>query len=44
VTYVWDEGGIEKRDQHVAKAADETYTITCASAPLMKSLIIEAAQ
>ena len=44
VTYVWEEGGIEKKDVHVAKAATETYTIKCESAPLMKSLILELAK
>ena len=43
VTYVWDENGTEKRDVHVAKAANETYTIACATRPLLKSLIVERA-
>lgn len=44
VTYVWEEGGQEKRDVHVAKAAQETYKITCATKPVMKSLVVELAE
>jgi hypothetical protein len=44
VTYVWDEGGAEKRDVHVAQSPNETYTITCAGAPVMKSIVFELAQ
>ncbi len=43
ITYVWEEEGAEKRDVHVATKAAETYTITCAKPPLMKSLILELA-
>jgi len=43
VTYLWEEGGIEKKDEHVARAAKEVYTITCESTPQMKSLIVELA-
>ena len=43
VTYLWEEGGIEKVDEHVARAANEVYTITCESNPQMKSLIVELA-
>ena len=38
VTYLWEEGGIAKKDVHVAKQPQETYTITCGSAPVMKSI------
>jgi hypothetical protein len=41
VTYVWDEGGQEKRDVHVAGKAQESYTIRCAEKPVLKSLIVE---
>ena len=41
VTYVWEEGGAEKRDAHVAAKPEETYTIQCAQRPLMKSLTVE---
>jgi len=44
VTYVWEENGAEKRDVHIAKQANETYTITCATKPLLKSLIVERAE
>jgi hypothetical protein len=44
ITYVWDEGGQEKRDVHVARKPDETYTIECAAKPTMKSLVVERAK
>ena len=44
VTYVWEEGGAEKRDVHVAKSAEDTYTITCGPKPLMKSIVLELAE
>ncbi len=44
VTYVWEEGGLEKKDVHVAKSPEEKYTITCESTPVMKSLVIELAK
>jgi len=44
VTYVWAEGGAEKRDVHVAQKPIETYKITCAAAPVMKSIILELAE
>ncbi|MGA2035591.1 MAG: hypothetical protein ABSG68_25360, partial [Thermoguttaceae bacterium] len=44
VTYVWEEGGLEKKDVHVARSAAETYTIACESTPVMKSLIVELAK
>ncbi|MBM4032090.1 MAG: hypothetical protein FJ291_09930 [Planctomycetes bacterium] len=44
VTYVWDEGGAEKRHVHVATKPAETYKITCASKPTMKSLVVELAE
>lgn len=44
VTYVWEEGGLEKKDVHVARSPAETYTISCESAPVMKSLIVELAK
>ena len=43
VTYIWDEAGREKRNVHVAKTPNETYTITCAARPAMKRLIVELA-
>lgn len=44
ITYLWEEGGIEKRDVHVARQPNETYQITCESAPVMKSIILELAE
>jgi len=44
ITYVWDEAGVEKRDVHIARSPKDTYTIKCAAAPLMKSLILELAE
>ena len=44
VTYVWEEGGLEKKDVHVAKTPEENYTITCESTPVLKSLVVELAK
>ncbi|MHB1035627.1 MAG: hypothetical protein ACYC35_11800 [Pirellulales bacterium] len=44
ITYVWEEGGLEKRDVHVATKPEETYTIRCASKPEMKSIVLELAK
>ena len=44
VTYVWEENGQAKRHVHVARKANETYSITCAGEPLMKSLAVELAE
>jgi hypothetical protein len=41
ITYTWEEGGIEKKDVHVAKSPNETYQITCAAKPKMKSVALE---
>ena len=41
VTYVWEEGGVEKRDVHIARKPEETYAITCGDAPVMRSLIVQ---
>ncbi|NQT51539.1 hypothetical protein HQ576_05790 [bacterium] len=43
VTYAWTEDGAAKRHVHTAKAAEETYTITCAGKPAMKGLTVELA-
>jgi hypothetical protein len=43
VTYLWEEGGIEKKDEHVAKTANETWKIKCDGKPKMKSIIMELA-
>lgn len=44
VTYVWTENGQEKKDVHKAVKPNETYTIQCATQPVMKSLIVELAK
>ena len=44
VTYVWQEGGEEKRSVHVARRPRETYRIRCGAAPRMRSLIVEPAE
>ena len=41
ITYVWDEGGVEKSHVHVARKLNQTYEIVCGEPPLMKSLILE---
>jgi len=43
VTYTWDEGGTERTDVHIAKALEDSYKITCASQPTMKSITMELA-
>ena len=44
ITYVWEEAGVEKRDQHVARGPAETYEISCPEKPRMKSIIVELAE
>ena len=44
ITYVWDEGGQEKTDVHVAKAATDTYTIHCGEKTTSKSFTMELAE
>ena len=44
VTYIWTEDGERKENVHIAKTPNDTYTITCAKKPLMKSLIVELAE
>jgi len=44
VTYLWDEAGASKSDEHIAKSASEKYTIHCDNKPTMKSLIVELAK
>jgi hypothetical protein len=43
VTYVWEEDGVEKKDVHVARSPNETWTIKAESPPLMKSLVLQLA-
>ena len=44
ITYLWEENGVAKQDVHVAKSARDAYAITCAAAPLMKSIVLELAE
>jgi hypothetical protein len=44
VTYTWEENGQPKQDVHVARQPQETYTITCATKPLMKAIVMELAE
>jgi hypothetical protein len=44
VTYLWEENGVEKKNEHVAKSADDAYTINCESKPKMKSITLEVAE
>ena len=41
ITYNWEENGAAKQDVHVARSADDTYTIKCATKPTMKSIVLE---
>jgi hypothetical protein len=41
VTYRWEEDGKAKEQVFVAKKGEETWTVTCASRPLMKSIVME---
>jgi hypothetical protein len=43
VTYEWDENGQARKDVHVARQPNETYTIHCATKPVMKALTVELA-
>jgi hypothetical protein len=44
VTYTWEENGQTRQDIHTALKAQETYTIHCASQPVMKSIVVEVAE
>lgn len=44
VTYVWEEGGQAKEQVHVAKKPQETWTISCAAKPVMKSIALELSE
>jgi hypothetical protein len=41
VTYGWEEAGVEKRDVHIVRTPEETWTIKTRSTPVMKSLILQ---
>jgi hypothetical protein len=44
VSYKWEEYGQPKEDVHIAKQPRETYSITCGSKPIMKSISLEWAR
>jgi hypothetical protein len=44
VTYAWEENGQPRQDVHVARQPQERYTITCATTPAMKSIVLELAE
>ncbi len=44
VTCVWKEGGSLKKKTYVARRLPGTYTISCASRPVMQSIIVELAK
>jgi hypothetical protein len=44
ITYTWEEGGVAKKDVHVAKAANETYQIDVGDKAVMKSIVLELAK
>jgi len=44
VTYSWEENGQPKQDVHVVRRQQESYSITCASKPVMKSIVLELAE
>lgn len=43
VTYQWEENGQPKQDIRVIQKPTDTYTITCARKPVMKSITLELA-
>ncbi|HZE97154.1 MAG TPA: hypothetical protein VE981_09005 [Planctomycetota bacterium] len=44
VTYRWEEDGKAKEQVFVAKKAEETWTVSCAAKPVMKSIVMELAE
>lgn len=44
VTYVWEENGRPKELSFVARRPQETWTVTCAARPVMKSIVLELAE
>jgi hypothetical protein len=43
ITYQWEENGQPKQNVHIARDANESYTIDCLDKPVMKSIILELA-
>lgn len=44
ITYTWEEAGQPKQHVHVARKADEKYTIHCAVKPVMKAIVLALAE
>jgi hypothetical protein len=44
VTYRWEENGLAREDQHIARQPRESYSIACAGNPTMKSISLEWAE
>ena len=44
ITYLWEEDGKQKSDEHVVKSANETYTIQCGPKTVAKSVVLELAK
>ena len=44
VAYAWEEGGIEKKDEHIARGPQDTWKIKCDGKPEMKSIVVELAE
>jgi hypothetical protein len=44
ITYRWEEAGTLKEHVAVARKPQETYTISCATRPVMKSIVLELAE
>lgn len=43
ITYIWMDGGEERKNIHIAKSPQETFSIFCDAKPLMKSYTVELA-
>jgi len=43
ITYIWDENGTEKKDEHIAKSPSDTWTINCGPKTVAKSYTVELA-
>jgi len=44
ITYDWEEDGQAKQDVHIAREAEEAYSIRCAGKPVMRSITLELAE
>lgn len=44
ITYTWEEAGQLKQDVHVARTANEIYSIRCTDKPIMKAVVLELAR